>query len=135
MHQKTVMKNLSPLVLSFALVAVPFTMTGCAVLAVGALIGGVAFVEGELVGQINGTMYQAVDATKATVAKLRLTSVRESGDETSARMVAYDPQGNKIVIRLTPESPRLTIVRIRVGTFGDEAYSRRILSEMQRQLR
>jgi len=49
-------------------------------------------------------------------------------------MIAYDPHGSRIVIRLIPVSDEVTQVRIKAGIIGDEGYSRRILAEIQKNL-
>jgi len=96
----------------------------------GSALGDASYGERVLSGQLPGSMRAVAQATKGAAARLRLTSVKEMGDESEARMVAYDPHGTRIVIWLLPATPRHTVIRVRVGLSGDERYSRRIVQEI-----
>ncbi len=111
------------------------TGSGCAVVALGAIVGTVAFAEGELSAPVAAGIYETVDATKEAARRLQLEPTAQVGDASMARMTAVDAYGNRVVIKLIPETTEVTRVNIRVNAFGDEAYSRRVLGEIQRSLR
>jgi len=51
-----------------------------------------------------------------------------------ATMLATRPDGERVMIRLEPKGPNATLIRIRVGNFGDEPYSYRVLRTIERHL-
>lgn len=109
-------------------------LNGCAVVAVGAIVGAVAYVEGELVAHVTADIYKTVDATLEAATALDLRPIRQSGDETKAIMIAEDSGGNKVTIKLRPAGPEVTEVRIRYGNIGDKRESSRVLNAIERAL-
>lgn len=126
-------RNLFQTIAAVALSIVSLSgLSGCAVLAVGAVVGTIAYVEGELVAYVNADMFETVSATNLAASDLGLRALSRTGDEVRATMVAEDSYGNKITIRLLPETPLVTKVKIRVGNIGDQGYSQRIFKEIER---
>ncbi len=121
------------LVASLALVSA-LSFTGCAVVAVGAIVGAVAYLEGELKAELRGNIHEAVDATKAAARDLDLKPYSQTGDASRATMMATRPDGQRVIVRLEPRGPHLTVVRIRVGQFGERDYSYRVLRQIERYL-
>jgi len=122
-----------PIVASLGLL-ISGLLSSCAVVAVGAVVGTVAYIEGELVSYVSADMFQTVDATLEAVEDLQLTPVRQSGDRYKATMVTLNPEGEKVTIKLTPESSDITKVRIRYGNIGDKDASAKVLNAIERNL-
>ena len=97
-------------------------------------VEGISFERRELIANVDGSIHETVNAVRDASARLQLASVKEGGSELGASLVAYDPHGTQIVIKLIPLRSSLTQVRIRAGIFGDEGYSRRILTEILKYL-
>ena len=118
--------NTSPVFRSLAaaclLLTASFLTSGCAVVAVGAIVGAVAYLEGELKAEVNGGIHEVVAATKSAARDLRLKPYSQTGDENGATMMATRADGERVVIRLVPRHYGTTLVRIRAGSIGDERY-------------
>lgn len=116
------------LVISFVL----FHLTGCGVLILGgAAAGTVGYVSGDLNATIEGGFQKVVEAADAAI---RENSIRETTRDVSQHQVAYElrtPQDDKILLTISRASKDLTNVTIRVGVFGDEPLSHRILEEIK----
>lgn len=108
--------------------------SGCAVVAVGAIVGAIAYLDGELKAEVNGDIRKVVGATKAAARDLRLKPYSQTGDENGATMMATRSDGERVVVRLIPQRHGTTLVRIRAGGFGDEDYSLRVLRQIERYL-
>jgi len=112
--------------------------SGCAGLA---LAGGAAagagtyvFMNGELSYTENANIDKTWEATRFAVNRMGLTPITVNNDALSARMRAQDSKGKDIYINLKSISENQTEIRIRVGMFGDETMSERILSYIHKQL-
>lgn len=81
----------------------------------------VAYVRGDLDAVLDAPLDQAVRAARAAVAQLEFTPLEEKKDALQALVVARNALERRIEIRLEREGERVTRLRIRVGTFGDEA--------------
>lgn len=81
----------------------------------------VAYVRGDLDATLEVPLDQAVRAARAAVAQLEFTPIEEKKDALQALVVARNALERRIEIRLDREGERVTRLRIRVGTFGDEA--------------
>lgn len=122
---------------SAALVCVLAVATsGCLLLAAGvgagAGVGAVAYKTGELVVAHKATIEQSSTAVEQGLTALKLPIVSKSVTGVGSNFVSREPDGAKIEIKVVPlaEGDGLTEIRIRVGTFGDEAMSRRIYTEI-----
>ena len=91
----------------------------------------VAYAKGDLEANLNAPLTRAIAATDGALYYLRLMKVDENRGENGVTMTIRDPDDKKVVIKLKPESPAVTHISIRVGTFGDEARSNQILSEIE----
>lgn len=128
------MKKIYLLVLATALMF----SSGCALLLVGgaaaAGAGAVVYVKGEL----KDTEPNSLDATHAAVLAglhdLQYAVVNDSKDLINAKTLARTATDTRIEVLLTKQSPTQTEIRIRVGTFGDEALSRQILEKIKAHL-
>jgi hypothetical protein len=116
----------------------PVLLSGCVtgVLVAGAAVGvgGIAYEKGELRSTQNGSLDQTWEATQAAVQELQLPVVDKTKDGLNAQLEARTGNDKKIHIRLKKEGEALTEIRIRIGTFGDEAQSRSILDAIKKRL-
>lgn len=112
-----------------------FGLSGCAVLVIGAAVGTAVYLEGDLESQLSTDIYGAVNATNLAAADLNLTPVSRTGDANEALLIATDPEGRKVSVKLKPSGARVTQVSIRVGSGGNEGASRRILSAIEKRVR
>ena len=108
--------------------------SGCATMPVLSDVEGISFERRELIANVGGSIHETVNAVRDASSRLQLASVKEGGSESGASLVAYDPHGTQVVIKLIPLRSSLTQVRIRAGVVGDEGYSRRILTEILKYL-
>ncbi|MFV1995088.1 MAG: DUF3568 family protein [Verrucomicrobiales bacterium] len=107
-------------------------LPGCAVVAVGAAgATAVAYAKGDLEADLNAPLTQTIAATDSALYYLRLMKVDEKRTVDGVTMTIRDPDDKKVVIRLSPTSPSVTHISIRVDTFGNEARSNQILSEIE----
>ena len=129
------MKNKLWLVITPLLAVSLFLASGCAPMLVGAGAaagaGAVAYIEGELKATEAVTLDRAWNATQAAAQDLGLVTETRQKDAVSARLEARGPEDRKVTINLTSAAPEVTEIGIRVGTFGDEAFSQRILEQIR----
>lgn len=131
------MKAIAKILLAAALsFSAAFTLSNCAVMLIGAAVGTVVYLDGELKGQLNTDMKTAVDAVSKTGEQMALRTVSRTGDLNGALYVATDKSGRKIRISLTPDplNARMVEIGIRVGNPGNEEDSRRILAAVEKNL-
>jgi uncharacterized protein DUF3568 len=116
----------SVLVLSGGCIAPVLILGG---VAVGA--GAVVYVNGELKDTEAVTYDNAYDATLAAMSDLKYTVVSQQKDVLTAQIMARSASDTKIQVTLNKQSGTVTEIRIRVGTFGDEALSKAILDKIK----
>ena len=109
---------------------------GCAAVLVGgavaaAGVGTYAYVNGELKGTEAVSLDRAWDASQAAMKDLEFSITRKTKDALQAELDARTAADKKIVINLKKVSDGATEIRIRVGTFGDEAVSQFILDKIK----
>jgi hypothetical protein len=126
-------RKLAALLLVVAGAMVP---AGCIVVAAGAAAyGGHEYVNGTMDGIAGASLDRTWRATLATVQEMGLNITSKTKDGTSARIVAQTTERTQIEFDLTRRSHDFTKVSIRVGIFGDEAESRRILNMIKAKLK
>jgi len=121
--------------LILALVSTAVAIQSCVVAAVGAGMGTVAYVMGDLEvveAKDIGTVYEA---TEKALEQLELNVTKKAKDATAAVIVARDAMDKKIKIRLSAKPDKITKLSIRVGMFGNEAKSRLIYDQIKKNLR
>ncbi len=110
---------------------------GCtAVLVGGAAAGGVgvaAYVMGDLEAVEEVPLDKAWGASKAAIDELAFTPVSDTKDEVSAKLVTRTASDRKVTIALKRQTDELTKISIRVGVWGDEALSLKILESIREQ--
>ena len=110
------------------------TQSGCLVAAAGAAVGGVAYVKGDLDAIVDGNVDQVFDATKAAFEELKMPLLSSWNGAGEAKVEARVGTDNKATVNIKGQSEKATKVTIRVGTFGDEALSQRILEKIKANL-
>lgn len=90
----------------------------------------VAYVRGELDTSLSHRFQDTVKATKAALEELKFTKVSTNEDALLAIFVVRTADNRKVEVRLTQVADKLTKVQIRVGTFGDESISYRVLERI-----
>lgn len=109
---------------------------GCAVVVVGgavaaAGVGTYAYVNGEMKGTEAVSMDQAWSASQAAMKDLELPILNKAKDALEAELTARTAADKRIVIKLKRVTDSATEIRIRVGTWGDEAMSQKILDKIR----
>lgn len=111
---------------------------GCVALLVGgaaaAGAGTVAYVRGELRSTLDAPYERVWSATQRALADLEMPVTAQEKDGLTGQITARATGDRKITVRLRKVTGTATEVRIRVGTWGDEAVSRQILEQIQRRL-
>lgn len=128
------MKNTNLRVLALLLVAPLLVATGGCVAARTAANDTVAWIRGALEVMIDNPVDQVGRAATKAVNDLKFNSVVSRVDVVSGEITAETAQGTDIGILLNKVSDKTTKVSIRVGAFGDEALSRLILEEIEKNL-
>lgn len=109
------------------------TNSGCALLVGGAAgAGTVAYLKGELKTNEDVPLEKLFDATLAALKEMGLTVKKFEKSADSARFIALTEEDKTITINLRGKNDYLTELSIRVGTFGDESLSKKILEEIRK---
>jgi hypothetical protein len=122
--------------LCVAIVGAVAAANGCAVFwvgggaAVGA--GAVAYATGELKSTQEAPLDKVWNATGKAVKDLAFTTVSQQKDAVSAKLIVRTAGDKKIEINARRVTDKLTEIRIRVGTFGDESLSRLVLQKIEK---
>lgn len=105
-----------------------------AIIAGGAAVGvgAAAFFDGELETEEKVSFDAAWKAALKTVEDLGFTVTSKENGEFWGELIARNAHGKKVRVKLRSPDERRTEIRIRVGYFGDEKASRRILDEIRR---
>ena len=116
------------------LTALAYT-TGCVALAAGAGAGAaVAYVRGDLDTTLDASFAKSVRAANETIAELKYAKVSDHQDALQATIVARTAADQKIELYLEQVTDDATKLKIRVGTFGEEALQNEILSRIKSHL-
>ena len=122
------------LVLALVLSATAAFSSGCALLLVGgAGAATYAYVNGESRKYYPYPVEQTWPAVRDSVVALGLPVVQEASNALGARLESRNAEGQKVTIKLEPKGAA-TKVEIRIGVFGDEDASQRILAEIDTRL-
>ena len=127
--------RLAVLLVVSAMLPALLVTSGCFALAVGAGAGAtVAYVRGDLDATLNAGFDRSVRAVNKTIEQLQLAKVSETKDALQATLIARNGADKKIefyVVRLADDATKL---KIRVGTFGDDALPVSILEKVKSNL-
>jgi len=107
--------------------------TGCALFlvagaGVGVGIGTAEYIRGELKQAYAAPMEKAWQASLAAAEELKMRTTEKSIDNLDQNRVikGKTDEGRDFQIALEATSKEVTTVKVRIGVFGDEAYSKRI---------
>jgi hypothetical protein len=111
---------------------------GCFLFVVGAAAGagvaGYAWVDGEVKATEASSLNQTWNATLAAMKDLEFPVTDRSKDALQGNVQARNASNTSISIKLKYMDKNSTEIRIRVGTFGDEAISHSILDKINSHL-
>ena len=113
-----------------------FGSTGCVALLVGgaAGAGAVAYQRGALVSTETANMDTTWNACRAAVKRLQFDELQAKKDALEGTLEAKTSTGKTITFNLHRLTEGTTELRIRVGTFGDEALTRQIHDTVRKAL-
>jgi hypothetical protein len=115
------------------LVLILLLNNACAFLAGGAAgIGAIAFIGGELKSTEEVSLDRAWDATKKAMDDMEFTVKSKEKDALSAQLTARLVSGKQVTINLKKESDRFIEISIRIGVFGNEFLSQKILETIRK---
>jgi hypothetical protein len=114
----------------FIWVGMSFMLQGCVLLALGAGaaagVGTVAYLKGELQTTYAASLDRTWEASLDALEDLNYTVISSEKGEAEGVIEAGQVGGDKVKINLSIEGPGTTLVKVRVGIFGDESVSRTI---------
>ena len=115
--------------------------SGCALFAAGAGVaagvGGAEYVHGELKQAYAASLEKAWNACLATVDELKMKTAEKWIDNLDQNRVIQGKtnEGKDFRIALEAMSKDVTMVKVRIGVFGDEAQSKRIQEVIAKNLK
>lgn len=109
-------------------------LSGCISTAAGAGAGVVAYARGELEADVDGDYDKVVDASRGALVDLGFARASENKDDLRAVLITRAPTDKKVELIVSNTGKKLTNIKIRVGVFGDEQVSRRILDKVKARL-
>ncbi len=122
----------TPIVFSALLLSMLVITSGCvAIVAGGAGAGTMAYLRGELQGSVAADIGRTQRAAEQVVSAKGLVQVSAESDDLSGEIIARTADDKRVRIALKRSSDRVTEVRIRVGTFGDEMLSRDLFESIR----
>jgi hypothetical protein len=111
--------------------------SGCVLFVAGAVAAGVgtyAYINGESKENEAASLDRTWNATQAAMKDMQFAVITQAKDAWSGELTARNSADKKITISLKRLSETVTEIRVRVGTFGDEAQSRMILEKIRNHL-
>ena len=127
-------KGQRTLVLLAALGMIPM-LSGCLLLAAGAAGAvGVAYANGDLNATLEAKPPQVVDATTKAFGQLDVVTGTSSSTALDGQVIGQTATGDQITVNVKSEGEKTSRISIRVGTFGDESLSRKILDKIKSNL-
>ena len=112
-------------------------LSGCAAVVVGgaaAAGAGYLWFNGNLEHTLDSALPKVEVATRQALEGLDLVGIETRADKLKGRVTARMADGTKVTVKLKAMDFETTSVRIRVGTFGDQAISEQILRHIERRL-
>ena len=106
---------------------------GAAIIAGGAAVGAgsAAYIYGQLTSEEKVSFDVAWNATQKAAENLGYTTTSKENGEFWGELIARDSKGQKLTVKLRSPDEMRTEIKIRVGLFGDEQSSGRILDEIR----
>lgn len=124
-------RRILPAVLALCLFA-----SGCAAFIAGAVVGGAGIIwhKGRLYDTVSSPLPEVHEAVKAGMKGLQIRIIDEKADRLSSVIKARLADGRGVWIDMESKGMATTGLVVRVGVFGDEGLSRRILAEARKRL-
>jgi hypothetical protein len=120
--------------LILGLVAV--TQSGCLLVAAAAATGGtVAYVKGDLETTLDSTPDKIGPASEAALKEMKLAIVSSRSTNLDADVLARTADDAKVHVVVKAQGEKTSHISIRVGVFGDQAMSNRILMKINEKLK
>lgn len=127
--------RVATLVAAGMLLGATLVTSGCLAVAAGAGAGAtVAYVRGDLDVTLNANIDRSLFAVNEAVRQLQFAKVSERKDALQAIVIARNVSDKKIEMRLDKLAQDATKLKIRVGTFGDEALTQAVLEKIKANL-
>ena len=120
-------------VLLTALISVT-NFSGCVAVVAGGAAAGTLFVTGDLKSTLETSPSKTRKAIESAAKSLQLIQITAEGDELGGKYVYRMADDTKVSIRYRSTTDTTTDISIRVGTFGDEALSTKILKKINQAL-
>ncbi len=122
------------------LIFVFLASTGCALFVAagaGAGIGATVYVGGELKQAYAAPLEKAWNASLAAVDEMKMRITEKSIDnlDQNRQIKGKTDEGRDFQISLEATSKEVTTAKVRIGIFGDEAYSKRIQEAIAKNLK
>lgn len=119
--------------LTSCILLVSLIAAGCIPLLLGgaAATGTYAYVAGEMQVTEHIPMDVLWVASQEAVEDLELEVTERDKDGLTAALTAVGSEDKEIKVRLEKKAPSVTVIRIRVGVFGDEAFSHLVLEKIR----
>ncbi len=111
---------------------------GCTVLAIGAGAaagaGTVAYLKGELKTNVDASLDKTFRAAEDAVKEMAWSITERTEGVARCKVLAKGAGDKRVEVNLRKLTPKATEIGIRVGVFGDEALSRKLLEAIQKRL-
>ncbi len=123
-------------ILSFLICASVMTASGCVPILVGAAVGagGYAWIQGELVNELNVSAERLHRAATRAMRDLKLAVMEDKGDRLSAKIKAKYSDGTDVIITINARTEKTSTLKVRVGLLGDKEKSEIISTAVQKRL-
>jgi hypothetical protein len=109
--------------------------SGCLAVAAGAGAGAtVAYMRGDLDTTLSANLDRSTRAVNKAIEQLKFAKVSENKDALQALIIARNAADKKIELHLEKLGDDATKLKIRVGTFGDDALQVAILDKVKSNL-
>jgi hypothetical protein len=123
------------LLLAAALLTSTLAFSGCFAVAAGAGAGAaVAYVRGDLDVTLGAGFEKSVRAVNKAVEQLQYAKVSENKDALQSTIIARNAADKRIEFYIEKMADDATKLKIRVGTFGDDALQIAILEKVKANL-
>lgn len=118
------------------LIVIVLLMSGCAVVLLGAAAGGagVVWYEGWLTDQVNGSVRETFDASRAGLKELDMPIYKERFDSVKGSMKSTLSDGKDVSIKFKATTGSTTEIKIRVGIMGNKQVSYRVLNAIKQNM-
>lgn len=127
--------RLPPTLAVLAALAILALTSGCIAVLAGAGAGAtVAYVRGDLDTTLDRNLDRSARATRKTIEQLEYVLVSHQQDALQAVFAARNASDQKLEIYLEKASDDSTKLKIRLGTFGNEALQNEILAKLKSNL-